>query len=360
MTNRLVLCCLWGLFLVLSLSAAEPSTATLIEEGHYKRAQAILTERLKANPNDARSLCEMSKVAQAFERWDEAIREAEKAVSSDPKKAEFQAALADAVGSKLSLPSLGTFEKLSLARRFKKEAELALQLDPNNIDANEDLMEFHLEAPALVGGDKQKAAELADRMLRVNPARGYLMKFEIAAHEKRTAEVESMLKQAIAADPRNYFARVQAASFYLNKSDSGFAQSEEQARQAIAIDGGRVAGYAALAMVYAEQARWKELETILEDSQREVPDDLSPFYQAAKSILTKGQSQNMPRAEQYVRAYLSQSAEGHEPSLAAAHWRLGLILEKEGHKDQAKQELQEALQLDPSLEAAKQDLKRLQ
>jgi tetratricopeptide (TPR) repeat protein len=61
-----------------------------------------------------------------------------------------------------------------------------------------------------------------------------------------------------------------------------------------------------------------------------------------------------------VRAYLSQSAEGNEPSLAAAHWRLGLILEKEGHKDQAKQELQEALQLDPSLEAAKQDLKRLQ
>jgi tetratricopeptide (TPR) repeat protein len=219
--------------------STETSTAVLVEQGHYKRAQAILAERLKANPNDARSSCEMSKISEAFQQWDAAIQQAQKAVSLDPKNAEFQAALADAVGSKLSAASVGMFERMSLARRFKREAELALQLDPNNIDANEDLMEFHLDAPGLVGGDKKKATELADRMVHINPVRGYLMKVEIATHEKRTMEVEPLLQQAISADPRNYFARTQAANFYLSKGDAGMTQAEEQAKQAIHIDAGR-------------------------------------------------------------------------------------------------------------------------
>jgi tetratricopeptide (TPR) repeat protein len=327
--------------------SAETSTTALIEQGHYKRAQAILAERLKANPNDAGSSCEMSKISEAFQHWDEAIQQAQKAVSLDPKNAEFQAALADAVGSKLSAASVGLFERMSLARRFKKEAELALQLDPNNIEANEDLMEFHLDAPGLVGGDKKKAAELADRMVHLNPVHGYLMKVEIATHEKRTTEVESLLQQAIGADPRNYFARTQAANFYLSKGDAGMTPAEEQANQA-------------LATVYAQQGRWKDLDSVLGDSQREVPDDLAAFYQAAKSILTSNQSSELTRAEKYMRIYLSQPAEGNEPSLAAAHWRLGLILKNEGHKDQAKQELQEALRLEPGFEPAKKDLKRLQ
>ena len=343
-----------------SLNAAEPSTATLIEQGHYKRAEAILAERLKANPNDGRASSEMSKVSEAFRRWDDAIRQAEKAVALDHKSAEFQAALADAVGSKLSVASLGMFEKMSLARRFKREAELALQLDPNNADANEDLMEFNLDAPGLVGGDKKKAAELADRMVRINPVRGYLMKVEFATHEKHTAEVEPLLQQAIAADPKNYFARIQAANFYLSKGGASLTQAEEQAKQAIRIDPGRAGGYTALATVYVQQGRWKDLDSLLEDAQREVPDDLAPFYQAAKSILTGNQNQELPRAEKYMRAYLSQPPEGDEPSLAAAHWRLGLILEKEGHKDQAKQEIQEAVRLEPAFEPAKKDLKRLQ
>jgi hypothetical protein len=36
------------------------------------------------------------------------------------------------------------------------------------------------------------------------------------------------------------------------------------------------------------------------------------------------------------------------------------VLEKEGHKDQAKQELQQAVTLEPDFEPAKKDLKRLQ
>lgn len=339
--------------------ASDTSTALLIRQGHYKQAQAILTNRLQANPNDARSYEEMSKVSEAFALWDDAIQQAEKAVSIDRKNPEFQAALADAIGSKLSGAPLGWLQKLSLARRFKKEAERALQLDPNNIDANQDLMEFHLDAPGIVGGDKKKAAELADRMVPNNPVRGFLMQFELALHEKRIAELDSLLQRAIDADPNSYEARVQAANFYLSKGASGFAQAEQQSLHAIHVAPGMARSYTALASIYAQQARWKELDSLLADAQREVPDDLMPMYQAAVSIFTNNQSQELPRAEKYMRAYLGQPAEGAEPTLATARWRLALILEREGHRDQAKEELKQAVALDPALEAAKKDLKRL-
>jgi tetratricopeptide (TPR) repeat protein len=293
------------------------------------------------------------------------------------------------------------FAKMSLARRFRKEVDLALQLDPNNLDANSDLLEFCLEAPGIVGGDNQKAADIADHMLRVNPARGYLLKLDIATHQKRAAsELEGLIQQAIAADPKLYYARTQAANFYITQAGAALAhaallhaalvQAEDQAREAIHLDPGRAAAYTALATIYAQQTRWKDLDTILADSEREVPDDLAPFYQAAKAILLNTQNPDLhspdlhspdlhspdlhspdlhspdlhgdalPRAEKYLRTYLSQPPEGNEPNAAAAHWRLGLVLEKEGHKDQAKQELQQAVTLEPDFEPAKKDLKRLQ
>jgi tetratricopeptide (TPR) repeat protein len=340
--------------------AREPSTAALIEDGHYKRARVILAERLKENSNDARSLCEMSKVAEAFGSWDEAISEAEKAVSLERKNAGFQAALADALGSKLSSAHLGVFAQASLARRFKKEAELALELDPTNVEANEDLMEFHLDAPALVGGDKKKAAELAERMVQANPVRGYLMKIEFATHEKNRGELESLFQQAIRAGPTNYYVRVEAANYYLEKGGAFLAQAEQHARQAIEINPSRIGAYITLAMLYAQQGRWKDLDSVLESSERAVSDDLTPFYQAAKSIFTGNRADELTHAEQYLRLYLSQPPEGNEPSAAAAHWRLGLILEKEGHKVLAREELHQAVSLDPAFEPAKQDLKRFE
>ena len=359
MFRRIVLAL--ALFAPVALQASDPSTSDLIESGHFKRAQVILADRLKSTANDPRAHYEMSKVALAFGHWDDAIQHAEKAVSLDAKNADFQAQLAEAVVSKLSENAqLGFFDKLSLSRRYRKESDLALQLDPNNLVANSDLVEYLQEAPTMAGGDKKRAADLADRMVHVNPLRGYLMKFEIATREKQTAAAEQALEQAIHADPKSYDAHIAAANLYLQKGGGGLAQSEQHARAALVLAPGRAAAYNILATLYAQQARWTDLDSLLKDAQQAVPDNAGPFYQAAKTILLSNQGLQFPRAEQYLRTYLSQPPEGGEPSLTGAHWRLGLLLEKEGHKDQAKQELQAAVNLDPTFEPARKDLKRLQ
>jgi len=88
-----------------------------------------------------------------------------------------------------------------------------------------------------------------------------------------------------------------------------------------------------------------------------VPDDLGPHYQAGKVLLNSGK--DLPRAERYFRKYLTIEPEGGDPPIAAAHWRLGLVLEKEGKKAKAIAEMEEAIRLDANFKEAKNDLKRM-
>ena len=347
------------LFVTLAADAPPTSVTNLLDKGHFKLAQAILTPQLKQNPNDGATNCAMSKVSGAYSHWDDAVQQAEKAVSSDDKRADYHAQLADALVSKLSKSDSGFFAKMSLANRFKKEALQALQLDPKNVDANTDLMEFYLEAPGIVGGGTDKARDLAENVVRIDPPHGYFMKAQIANHEKRAADAEQFFNRAVEAAPAEYEFRVALANFYVESGPTNFAVAEEQARQAIKTDAERVTAYTTLASLYTKQARWRDLEAILAESERRVPDDFGPFYQSAKAILVGGDGTELARAEGYLRKYLSQPCEGGEPPLAAGHWRLGLVLEKEGRKDEAKNEVQAAVNLDPTFKPAQQDLKRL-
>ena len=359
MLNRVLLSAALLLSLrIFACAADEP--ATLIEKGHFKRAEVVLKQRLQANPNDAKSYCELSKVDLAFQRWDDAIQHADKAVSLDDKNADNHVALLDALGAKLGAPGTGMFQRLSLGHRFKNESEIALQKDPNNVLANEDMIQFYLQAPSMAGGDNKKAVQMADHMVQVNPVQGYLLKIEIATQEKRTGDIGPLIQQAVKADPKNYDARLQAATYYLGQGGESLEAGEEQAEEAVKLDPDRVAGYSVLAQVYVTEGRWKELDSVVAQAEKAVPDDLAPYYHAARIIVVKGPGQELDRAEKYIRLYLAQPPEGNEPPLAAAHWRLGLILEKQGHRDLAKQEMQQAVKLDPQFEPAKVDLKRLQ
>jgi tetratricopeptide (TPR) repeat protein len=337
-----------------------PAVDTLIAGNHFKRAQAQLRVSLQQHPNDAQANYQMSKVSLAFGHVDDAIRQAEKALAGDSNRADYHAQLVEALGVKLNSEGTGFLSRLSLARRFQAEAENTLKMDPRNLDANTDLMQFYLEAPGMVGGDKKRAAELADTLLRLDPAHGYLLKAEYAEHEHQSADAEINYKRASDAAPNNYDIAVNAANFFLNlDGQRGFPQAEDLAKHAQKIDPDRVQAYTILTVIYVKQKRWVDLQTTLANAEQRVPDDLSPQYQAGKFILVTAATDQFPLAEKCLRKYLTQPAEAGAPPLAAAHWRLGQILEKQGHRAEARQELQTAIQLDPALKDAQQDLKRL-
>ena len=107
----------------------------------------------------------------------------------------------------------------------------------------------------------------------------------------------------------------------------------------------------------AFQKRDDDLEKLLARAKGVDPTRLSPRYQAARQLVVM--KRDPARAERYLRAYLARPAEFGAPSWGGARWRLGLALEQQGKKAEAITEIELAVKLDPKLDEAKKDLKRL-
>ena len=333
-----------------------PQTADqLLEAGHYKQARTLAEADLRKNPKDSHALYLLSRTRLAMGDSDGALDFAKKAVTAAGNNPEYLAQLGNAAGDKAQ--NAGWFEKLRLASLVKDSGSKALQLDPNNLHANQLMFEFYWKAPGIAGGDKDKAREIVNTILRLDPVEGNLYLAEMALLEKKNDQVESYYAKAVSAGAKNYKARIALASFYAGGKDDQSSKAEKEAREAVNIDRQRAGAYAVLALLYAKQKRWAELDAALAEAEKNVPDNLNPMYQAGRILL--GEGSDLPRAEKYFRKYLTQEPEGGSPHLAAAHWRLGLVLEKMGRKPEAKAEIETAVRLKPDFKPAQEDLRRL-
>ncbi len=341
--------------LVAPLRANDPALEALGDDGHWKRLRAAVEPRLKANPADPEANYYMASARQAFGDLSGALPLAEKALQADGKNSDYHYMVAAIVGQMAE--KAGVFRAMGLVGRFKRELQAAIDLNPRNLDALWAQMEFYLQAPGIVGGDKKKARGNADRIFAANPSRGNHAYARVALKENPQADVSSYYLNAVLADPSNYSARMRLADFYASERQKKYDLAEKEAREALRINAGRAGAFSLLAGVLALQERWADLEAILAQSEKNVPDNLYPYYQAARVLL--GSGKDLPRAERYLRKYLTQEPEGGAPPPAAAHWRLGLVYEKMGRKAEAVAELQAALRLDPKFEPAQKDLKRL-
>ena len=346
-------------------AAAQGDADKLLADEHYLRAEPIVRAAVQRNANDAHALSNLSVVDWAFNRFDASIADAEKAVAAAPNSAEAHSKLADALGAKLQSGDAGTMAKISLAHRFRKEIDRTLELDPNDLDALQDLAQFYWHAPSMVGGDKAKATQTADKLFEISPPHGAAARADFATDDsdvnRRNAAVQAIWKTAVAAKPDSYEARAALAAAYLARGNDAkqLAAAEGEAKRALALDPTRINAYTVLAVLYAETSCWNEAEALLKQAHERVAEDRTPGYRVAVAILATSQNQQLARAEQLLRDYLAQAPEGQQPSHAGAHWRLGQVLERQGRKADAVREFQTAVHQDGSLEQAKKDLKRL-
>ena len=130
----------------------------LIEGGHWKRARAIVERRLQDTPHDVLATFLLSQIRHAFGENTTPLMLAEKAVALDGRVAKYHRQLAEALGVRAQ--HAGPIQQLFLARRFRREMDRAIALDPRGIQALRDLLEFYLLAPGIAGGDWKKAGEV--------------------------------------------------------------------------------------------------------------------------------------------------------------------------------------------------------
>lgn len=101
---------------------------------------------------------------QAVKRDDyvDAISKFEQAIKVDPTKADYHRWLGRSYG--LHADEVAWYSKIKWANKAHDSFEKAVEVEPKNIDALLDLREFYIQAPAIVGGGKEKASLVTKRL----------------------------------------------------------------------------------------------------------------------------------------------------------------------------------------------------
>jgi len=281
------------------------------------QAKALLQQAMAADPKNAEPHFLLGQILYAFGDFAKASDEAQKAIALDDSKSGYHLLLGNALSGMVD--SAGMFKKMSLARQMKTEFERAVAEDPKSVSARADLAEFYAGAPSIVGGGADKALDQAKQISALDPVEGHYAMASIDLNQKKLGEAEHEFKAAIAANPKRAKSYVQLAFVYIQEKED--SEAPPLFRQAVEVDADYLPGY----------------------------------FGVARSDLLSGQG--LDEAERFLKKYLSRWPEDGDPSLANAHWRLGQVYEKEGKKDLAVAEWQEALKLAPNYKAAQDSLK---
>ncbi|HEX4809064.1 MAG TPA: tetratricopeptide repeat protein [Bryobacteraceae bacterium] len=299
-------------------------TEQLIEGAHWKRAKIAVEARLTANPDDASAYYDLSRVALAFDEMEDAARAAEKAVELNKGNADYHAQLATVYATAAEHATV--LKQVVLVHKMRREMEAAFAIDPKNIDAMLVQAVFEWQAPAVIGGSRQKSLAVMERLKSISPLWGNLMEARLFQNEDEV-RTEKALQAAADVNPAFYRARILLADFYAaGDNPAKWAEAERIAKDALREHPDRAAAYSTLAKLYAAQGRYSELDTLLGEVGKMVPDDLSPSYFAAKVLLDHKRSPE--RAEAYLRKYLSQAPEALEPKLPASKTLLAIAAER--------------------------------
>src|SRR5579871_4243542 len=170
------------------LSPFDPSPKELLDSGHVDEVIQLLLLRIAHSPNDAESWNLLCRAHFMIEQWDPGIPACERAAALNPQSSLYQLWLGRIYGEKADRSAFIT--AASLAKKARSAFERAVELDPGNVEARADLGEFYAEAPAIIGGGKDKARQQAEALMPLNPAMGHWVLARIAEKEKDPALAE--------------------------------------------------------------------------------------------------------------------------------------------------------------------------
>ena len=302
---------------------AGPLSAQSVEEGvqlfnvrKYPDAKAIL---LPYGERDANAAYYLGRIEMENDEAGKAAEWFERAVKMNPKSAVYYDWMGRAYGMQAQRAS--AFRLPFLARKTKNAWETALVIDPDNLDVRDDLIIFYTRAPGFVGGSKEKARDMALEIRKRNAYRGSIAAANLCAADKDTLCVERELQEMTTTYP-----------------DSP-------------------AVYASLAAFYANQKQFDKSFAVAEGRLKTKPDEPTTLYQVGRTASLSGQ--NLDRGEQAFKTLLANPTPGRGPAPASIHFRLGMIYEKKGASDLAREEYRATLQLQPSHQEAKKALAAL-
>lgn len=118
-----------------------------------------------------------------------------------------------------------------LASKARQAFEKAVELDPKNQDAIDDLFSYYLEAPGFLGGGLGKASRLAEHMRASDPIAYHQALARIALQRKDFDVAERQLRRVVELAPKQVGHVVELARFLaragkFQESDKAFRMAE--------------------------------------------------------------------------------------------------------------------------------------
>ena len=269
----------------------------------------------------AQAFEELMKIGRAqldSNKADDAAKTFEKALKVNPQSANAHLQLGNALGS--IAQKANVLRQGYLAKRVQSEFEKAVQLDGRLVDAREGLMQFYLQAPAIMGGSVGKAREQAAAIVTLSPYRGHFAEANIANHDKDPLGAEKAFRSAFDAFPDSSRALTSLTTLLSNNNR-------------------------------AEEA-FAPIDTYL--ARR--PNDRVGLFTLGRAAAVSGKQ--LDRGEQALRTVLTtpETVDHVRIPRENVHYRLGDIYAKRGDKVKARAAYEEAIRINPKFEQAKKAL----
>ena len=306
------------LILTFCSALAAQTPQDLLSAGRVDQAIQTLEQQIQTAPT-AEAYNLLCRAHFELGAWDAGIPACEKATALEPDNSLYHLWLGRIYGEKADHVSFLT--AAGLAKKVRAEFERAVQLSPGNWEARTDLAEFYLEAPAIVGGGKDKARAQAALLAPLNPAIAHWVLARIAEKNKDNAAAEQEYRAAIDASHGGARAWVNLAGFYRHIN------------------------------------RFDDMEEALRTMESSPLDRPSALVDGASLLLRAGR--DYPIAIRLVRRYIASSNTVEESPVFKAHVLLGELLEKQGDRPAAAEQYRAAIAMAHSYRQAQEGLKRV-
>lgn len=310
-------------FLVLpNLPAVQPANPAVdsalekFEAGKYKEAVSLLQAALAQQPQEGSLAFWLMRSFYELDMTDEAVSAAERAARLEPANSEYHQWLGRAYGRKAEKT-----RSFSYARKTRAEFETAASLNPANLLARRDLLEFYISAPWLLGGGKDKAWRQAEAIAAINPVEGCLARADYWQGLDKPEAAAGDYAKVLELKPKRLDPYFEVASYYERRKDAD------------------------------------RLEATVEAAAKLNPHDCRlDYYRGVACILAH---ERLAEADQYLKTYLATAPPRRDfPSHASARVWLGRLYEQLAKFQLATEQYKNALELDPGNKDANEGRQR--
>jgi tetratricopeptide (TPR) repeat protein len=289
--------------------------------GRYNRAVDTLNSAIAKSPDDASLHFLLGQSYYQLGEFPRAAASFERAVQLAPKDSEYRDWLAKSYGRRAEESVF--LSAMSWARKTHREFEIAVELNPENIEARRDLIRFEMNAPSVVGGGDDKAVKHIDALEKINPIQGQLARGEFFATKKRMPEADAVFAKILESNPDQ-------AGVYFEVSD-----------------------------YYRDRPNAEKMAEAIDKAEHIDPEDRRLKYYKGVLLVLEGKSPS--EAEMLLKSYIATVPDNSDlPPHAAARESLGKLYESLGRSAEAAEEYRLSLSLDPHNKRVEEDLKRMQ